>query len=587
MESLENRTPIVVLAMMPSPPKLPSTTSKKNPVSVSGCSSATVTSSKDVAEPSHDSATADEWCRARKRTKFSGLLRDGAKTSHPKKYKESNESSESSNSDSSENTTSESEDEPDEPKKVLPKVVKITTTKSKYRGRYQKFVLSDSDEDESKMSAAQLQRKRNIEARQEFLKKLDMEETKRELEECFKKPKKERKPQEVKPKEPLALRPKSLRIQNTQIPATRAKRQVVSPSYPVLQMNEITQGKFTSEDCTDFFVTLYSKLYDMTKLKTEMDLKTCTLEEFQTKTSNLTLRNEQSSGVLPDLVSSFALHPSSNVMLLGAGGKSGSVGFWNIDLENEDWKDMDVIVFLPHVDNVSALTFSKYDVDSVFSCSFDGTVRRGDLIKQMFQLLYAEDNISPLHCITEHSKSQLYASKQGGNIVSIDTRIPYNKQNIYRTFHYGIIHTLNVNPRNRDQLLSCSEDKWLALWDLRMLGTRRSNSPLWQLNTEFPVSSAFFSGSGSHILSTHSNAELVCIYEIQRRVVPLKAWEDVFCVPNNKEGLDVYCCDYTTEPLHSIHEPLHLPMKRCTHAIFHPTLPAMVASYRYRLHLFL
>jgi WD40 repeat protein len=306
------------------------------------------------------------------------------------------------------------------------------------------MILSESEEeeDESKLSEFQLQRKRNIAAQQELLKMLNMDEAKKNFEDCFKGKHLPKRP--IKPIRPPP-RAKSERIHDKSgvqqkkqdegnTSGTCASESDKSQDYTILKMSDVKYRPFDSQDFNDYFERLYEKLYSTEVAHTEIDFKTCSMEAFESKMASLTLKVEQTLKVLPDPISSLTVHPSRTAMLIAAGSKNGALALWNVNTIAGDWDDSNVMVLHPHNNNVSSITFSSHNENNMYSCSWDGTVRLGDLRHQTFQLLHVDNSIRPrpLHWITESSPQLIYAGQHGGYIVRIDTRLPHNEQQSFR-----------------------------------------------------------------------------------------------------------------------------------------------------------
>nr|CAD7268224.1 unnamed protein product [Timema shepardi] len=96
--------------------------------------------------------------------------------------------------------------------------------------------------------------------------------------------------------------------------------------------------------------------------------------------SQLTLDSKRVARVLSSMIYSIALHPSEARLLVAVGGRAGQIGLWDVLGET----DLSVQVFQPHCGAVNCLSVCEYDQTKLYSTSHDGTVRRADLHRLIF-----------------------------------------------------------------------------------------------------------------------------------------------------------------------------------------------------------
>jgi len=97
--------------------------------------------------------------------------------------------------------------------------------------------------------------------------------------------------------------------------------------------------------------------------------------------------------VVPDRIYGIAVHPSPDALLVSAGDKRGYVGLWNAAAGkvNDDIDDKDgepVHLFKFHSGAASCLQWTR-DGSSLFSASYDGTVRLFDVKSESFREVFA------------------------------------------------------------------------------------------------------------------------------------------------------------------------------------------------------
>jgi len=129
------------------------------------------------------------------------------------------------------------------------------------------------------------------------------------------------------------------------------------------------------------------------------------------------------------------MNPLSHGFLLAAGCKSGAVGLWNINPESTEWDDSQVVAFNYHSKPTNCITFGMNEPHLMYTTSYDGTIRRGDLQKQDFSLVYEtppcrKDNHTCWH--VEVEPRILLLGVGDGSIARLDTREKNTKVTTFR-----------------------------------------------------------------------------------------------------------------------------------------------------------
>ena len=124
-------------------------------------------------------------------------------------------------------------------------------------------------------------------------------------------------------------------------------------------------------------------------------------EDVSKQLKNLRLPPENVAKVVPNRIFSLAVHPTTEKVLVAAGGKWGNVGLW--DVNGTDLINNGVQLFKYHSRPVNCMTFNPYAPAELWSSSYDGTVRCFDLERQMTRVLYGDPEDEDAY-VTYHSQ---------------------------------------------------------------------------------------------------------------------------------------------------------------------------------------
>jgi WD40 repeat protein len=153
--------------------------------------------------------------------------------------------------------------------------------------------------------------------------------------------------------------------------------------------------------------------------------------------------------------------------------------------------------YAPHSRPVSTLVFSKVDHSTLYTSSYDGSVRAMDLEKQVFSEVFvdADERSQTAMCASGRT---LYTGNSAGGVTVLDTRTA-NKKAKPTVLHdkKKKVGTVDICPANAHLLLTCSNDMTVGLFDARKLKDALARGA----HTK-SVNSAYWSSSGSRVLST-------------------------------------------------------------------------------------
>lgn len=203
-------------------------------------------------------------------------------------------------------------------------------------------------------------------------------------------------------------------------------------------------------------------------------------------------------------VTCLEFHPTNNNILL-SGDKKGQLGIWDFGKVHEKTVYGNI-----HNCILNNMKFNPTNDGSIYATSSDGTISCTDLETGISLSLM---NLNPngwegpsswrmLYGLDVNSdKSVVLVSDNFGYLYMADIRSNNLMSNPTLIHKKGTkVVGLNCNPLQPDLLLSCGNDHFARIWDMRRL---EAGSSLYNLEHKRVVSSAYFSPlSGSKILTT-------------------------------------------------------------------------------------
>ncbi|XP_076347171.1 WD repeat-containing protein 76-like isoform X2 [Tachypleus tridentatus] len=457
-------------------------------------------------------------------------------------------------------------------------------------------------------------RQKNIAEKIALLQSLDIFKAKQELAELSDRKKtKSSKGLKLKAvKEPIPLRPRSLRLQKRDpegllIPESSVPQSVDS----VVQHHRKSHGTLDFKDvCKNsdenglqkFIIDLKHILKEKVRNPSNRSLK-----EYIKRFNKMKINSDQVAKVTPTRIFSLAIHPVTTKTLVIAGSKWGHIGFWDVKSQTES---DGVFAFEPHSRPVNCIQISGDNQEKLYSSSYDGTVRCGDLVKCVFDEVYftPEDNDDACFYFEFLSPQVLIITQDAGRLSIVDTRTGKKEPDNLFQLSSRRMKTVSVHPLKRDYFVTASNDGKASLWDLRSM--QRKPQSVADLAHEKSLSSAFFSPvTGNYILTTSFDNKLrlfdstelnedIKVKKTYRHNNQTGRWLTPFraiWLPNNEEGfivgsmnhphqievLDVNGdCAYTFmgESLGSV----------CSINAFHPTEPVLAGGNSSgRVHVFM
>lgn len=179
--------------------------------------------------------------------------------------------------------------------------------------------------------------------------------------------------------------------------------------------------------------------------------------------------------ITPERIYSMGFHPTVSKPLIFAADKVGNLGIFDASQEAEEYEDGSVespaiSVFKIHTKTIPSLLFPA-DAKSVYTASYDSSIRKLDLAKQMTVEIWApegsgggDDGITAIEQPTDDSNI-IYFSRLDGGFGRVDMRDPDSTSVWY--LQDKKIGGFSLNPALPHLMATASLDRTLKIWDLR------------------------------------------------------------------------------------------------------------------------
>lgn len=332
----------------------------------------------------------------------------------------------------------------------------------------------------------------------------------------------------------------------------------VNPRKPPenLEMEDILSADCNKERHLQFANSLKSLTAPTHPLE-ENSSASVSLKTFLQNFSKVQITEERVRKVVKSRIFSVAVHPTVDKILVGAGGKWGAVGLWDV---NQGLSEDAAVLYYPHSNPVNCLEFSREDPEKLFSCGYDGTLRCGHFEKKIFENIYytPEDEDLLLRSFTFLSPHILLVSQSDGNVAFIDTRTEgYKAEEMFRA-SLRDVRTVDIHPTQPDYIITAGLDSALCLWDIRNL--RKAPKKIFSASSGRMLNSAYFSPvTGKYILSTSQDnalriydssklvSKLPCLYSIKHDTQTGR-WLTKFRATWHPSREDLFVCGSMARP---------------------------------------
>jgi WD40 repeat protein len=223
-------------------------------------------------------------------------------------------------------------------------------------------------------------------------------------------------------------------------------------------------------------------------------------------------------------------HPTESKAIVFTGDKYGNLGIFDSanstvtpDPEDEDEPDVNLAItqLKLHTKSITSIQFRADDHTSVYTSSYDSTVRKLDLEKEIAVEVFApsddsvDEGISYMQLI-DSEPHMVYFTTLDGRFGIHDTRLGAKdeKGTQWYTLSEKKIGGFSIHPSQPYLVATASLDRTLKLWDLRKIqgkGDDRSPLLIGEHVSRLSVSSASFNHLGQ--VATSSYDDTVKVYD--------------------------------------------------------------------------
>ncbi|KAH8885571.1 WD40 repeat-like protein [Thozetella sp. PMI_491] len=256
-----------------------------------------------------------------------------------------------------------------------------------------------------------------------------------------------------------------------------------------------------------------------------------TLKELRLRMNGLKLYEKWAVNdikIVPQRIYAMGFHPTEDKPIIFAGDKEGAMGVFDAsqevvkieDDEDEAVEDPVISAFKTHSRTITGFQFSPVDANAVFTSSYDSSIRKLDLEKQVSTQVFAPQDPSedlPISAIdmAESDPNVILFSTLNGAVGRHDIRTEAVDAEIWGLADHKI-GGFSIHPLQPHLIATASLDRTLKIWDLRKIsgkGELRHPALIGEHTSRLSVSHASWS-AGGHI-ATSSYDDRIKIYDFK------------------------------------------------------------------------
>ncbi|EXJ90995.1 hypothetical protein A1O1_04102 [Capronia coronata CBS 617.96] len=286
----------------------------------------------------------------------------------------------------------------------------------------------------------------------------------------------------------------------------------------------------------------YERTFDEDDIRetTDKDLKT-----LRQKMSSLELWNAWEPNrikITPERIYSMSFHPNPTKPIVFAGDKMGNLGIVDASQtrkavkqeededEDDDDQDPEITTIKPHTRTISAMHTHPSKPETLYTASYDSSIRATDLQKGVAVEIYGPGNkeedepVSGVD-IAASDPNVVYFTTLNGAFGRYDLRQDPSQADLYQLSDKKI-GGFSLNPVAPHYVATASLDRFMRLWDLRKI-TQKLPTLVGEHESRLSVSHAAFNTAGQVATTSYDDTIKVHSFGAKNNKTPFAALESM------------------------------------------------------------
>ncbi|KAJ1442007.1 WD40-repeat-containing domain protein [Ochromonadaceae sp. CCMP2298] len=228
------------------------------------------------------------------------------------------------------------------------------------------------------------------------------------------------------------------------------------------------------------------------------------IEEYRRQLASLTCDDTDIAKLTANRVACTYIHPSESKLLIAAGDKTGELGLWDVDKAAAS-EVQAVYKYKPHVSSLCQILGSPARPGSMYTVSYDGTIRYLDFAKdQICECFRAPENKEDMFftdaCFRQDHPDCLFVSSSDSFVALLDLRA--GKYQWRREAYSGYkINSVQQHPTDPNAIIT-AEKSVISIYDLRKGGATQALQATTNLTLHSKSNNAaYVSPDGQYLVS--------------------------------------------------------------------------------------
>lgn len=280
------------------------------------------------------------------------------------------------------------------------------------------------------------------------------------------------------------------KLEQERLEAEERAREAKKPRHEALEMYahlEDQEAKDVMALTSALQVTTQSvnarRVGDMKSHEHDEEKHKAAVEDLKAKLGSMKIVSR--AKVMKERIYSAAYHPEKSKDLIFFGDKHGALGIWDArapqeeveedgdvssQLDEEGGRSWRIQLHWPNSSrsSISSIRFDPVDAHSVYTSSYDGTIRSTSFVSGISTEIYHEENALPTTLDLPPHGHEMWIADTNGGVTHLDLRQDKSKARWYQLSE-DKIGCCSINPVQTHLLLTTSNSRVLRIWDTRKL----------------------------------------------------------------------------------------------------------------------